>query len=545
MKRNGMCALCYLKKIFVKPPKAKDILPAKAYDNGAASTPPMGWSSWNTFRNNIDQEMIYDTALAMKNSGLSSAGYQYINIDDNWASSMRDDNGCLEGDLTRFSEGIAALVAKINALDLKVGIYSSNGTLTCEDLPASLNNEKRDAKTIASWGIEYFKYDFCHNEPISKYAPLVYGITISRVGERKELFYPAKDASLTGYAKFMKNASIPTGIMVAGLDGNSGTIKFDNVLANDNGEYILTIDIAKKGQYKKFLIAEVNEEDHYNIDIPSQAIWNHTARFQTKIYLSKGQNTICLYNPIRNKIDSAILQYRYMAKCLKAAAMNRAEETGEYKPIVFSICEWGFRKPWIWGKSAGNLWRTTPDIRPVWPWIMTIYERNVKLQNFSAKGGWNDPDMLEVGNGNLTKDENIAHFATWCMMNSPLILGNDLRKITPEILEIVTNKNLIAINQDSLCIQAKRIKMGKADILVKPLENNKIAVCFLNKFGGDKKISLDIQNLKKELYLADIDFKDDFEILDVLENTIEQTNRIVAKVRKHAVKVFILKSRIS
>lgn len=545
MKRNGMCILCFLKKALVKPPRAKDIQKAEKYENSAAITPPMGWSSWNTFKNIIDQNVIYDTAVAMKESGLKDAGYRYINIDDNWVSSERDAEGNLQADLTRFYDGIPNLVNKINALGLKVGIYSSNGTLTCEDLPASLYNEKRDASTIANWGIEYFKYDFCHNEPISKYAPLLYGISVAKLKEKNEIFYSISNTSLTGLAKIRKNKSVPTGCVLTGLDENLGIVEYSNIEAIEDGEYTLTIEILKKGKYQKFLVAEVNLQDTYNIYFPSQKIWNKTARFQTKITLKKGLNTIKLYNPIRNIIDSAILQYRFMGKCLNDAAKNKSLlNNTTYKPIVFSICEWGFRKPWLWGAGAGNLWRTTPDIRPVWPWIMAIYERNVKLYNYSCSGAYNDPDMLEVGNGELTYSENIAHFSAWCMMNAPLILGNDIRNINKEVLDIVTNKEMIAINQDSLCKQAKRIKKGKCDILIKPLVNNKIAICFLNKFGNSKKISFSLETILNEEYIKPITLSDSIIAHDVwanIDTTINKT--LLTKVAKHSAKVFILSSK--
>ena len=204
-----MCPICYIKKFFTKPERVSNIYSTKKYDNGVALTPPMGWSSWNTFRNRIDENMIYETAVAMKENGLADAGYTYVNLDDNWHSSLRDANGDLQGDLTTFASGIPALVKKINDLGLKVGIYSSNGTNTCEDLPASLYNERRDALTFARWGIEYFKYDFCHNIPIPSYAPIVYGISIAKKGENNAKFYPCTDATLKGLAKFMDMKASP------------------------------------------------------------------------------------------------------------------------------------------------------------------------------------------------------------------------------------------------------------------------------------------------------------------------------------------------
>ena len=141
MKRNGMCPICYLKKLFTRPSRVSDLYSNVEYKGGDAPTPPMGWSSWNTFKNTIDEDLIYETAVAMKEKGLLDAGYDRINIDDNWHSSLRDENGEVQHDLTKFAHGMKALVAKINALGLKAGIYSSNGTLTCEDLPAGYGNE--------------------------------------------------------------------------------------------------------------------------------------------------------------------------------------------------------------------------------------------------------------------------------------------------------------------------------------------------------------------------------------------------------------------
>lgn len=540
MKLNGMCPICYIKKLFIKPKRINDINMADKYENNAALTPPMGWSSWNTFKNIIDQEVIYDTAVALKETGLLEAGYRYINIDDNWASSSRDENGCLIGDKTRFSDGIPKLVEKINALGIKVGIYSSNGTLTCEDLPASLGNEVKDAEIIASWGIEYFKYDFCHNQLVSTYAPLIYGITLSKTGEREEMFYPITDAKLSGYAKLMKRKSSPIGVCLTGLDGNIGMAEYDIVVEKE-GSYTFTVDICKKGAYKKHLHILINDKDTYKMDIPPQKRWNNTARFQTTVTLNKGTNTIKLFNPVRTKIDSAILQYRTMADAILNASFNIAKKNNtSVKPIVFSICEWGFRKPWLWGKTAGNLWRTTPDIRPIWPWIMTIYTRNVKLHKHAEIGAWNDPDMLEVGNGKLTEAENKTHFSLWCMMNAPLILGNDLRKMTPEILNIVTNKHMININQDPLGIQAKRLDSGFMDILAKPLANGDIAVCFVNKFGRKKKASLAITPLKKDSYLNFSDAGDIVKVYDVWENKSYETSKLGVEVEKHGCKVLIL-----
>ena len=137
---DGKCPMCALKHIG-RGKLTIDIKKEPNYENNVSSTPIMGWSSWNLLRNHIDEDAIYDTAKAMVDSGLAEAGYEYINIDDCWQSSMRDEDGKLQADLEAFPSGIEALCKRVNALGLKLGIYSSNGTLTCEDMPASLGND--------------------------------------------------------------------------------------------------------------------------------------------------------------------------------------------------------------------------------------------------------------------------------------------------------------------------------------------------------------------------------------------------------------------
>lgn len=501
-KRNKMCPFCYIRKLFGGAPKAEGEA-APTYENGVRKTPIMGWSSWNTFRNNIDQKLIYDTAVALKETGLADAGYTYVNLDDNWHSNMRDENGEWQGDLVRFSEGIPALVKKINALGLKVGIYSSNGTLTCEDLPASLGRELADARTIAKWGLEYFKYDFCHNEKVPAYAPLVFSIDVSEKGSGTTTEYLVSNAVLKGLARRMKDDRLRGGQYVSGMDAGAGSILFDHVVVDRDGEYVLTVNIRKYGSYEKYLFVKVNGEECDGIYIPGQKVFNLTARFQTIVTLKAGRNSIELGNPVTDGNVSAAIQYRHMSRCLVQAAKEVAEKTGEpVKPILFSICEWGFRKPWLWGATAGNMWRTTPDIRPWWPWIKIIYGRNVKLWKYASAGHFNDPDMLEVGNGKLTYEQNMAHFALWCMMSAPLVLGNDIRKISKPVLDIVTNRELIAIDQDALCKQAKRVKRGCVDVLAKPLSDGSTAVCFFNKRGFAQSASFDLASLAKDDYVA-------------------------------------------
>ena len=523
------------------------------YGNGAALTPPMGWSSWNTFRNRIDESLIYETALAIKNAGLLDAGYRYLNIDDCWQSSLRDTNGRLQGDLVNFPSGIPALVKKINDLGLKLGIYSSNGTLTCEDMPASLGNEALDADTFAEWGVEYFKYDYCHNVPIPARAPCIEKITVSKCDGTNERVYYASSGVLHGEARIVVDDKLDSGEYIAGLSGNLGAVEFIDIPAEEDGAYILTLGLRKKSNSNKFAEILVNGAKKYTTTVPATHAFNAAGRHQVEIELSKGLNTIRIYNPIASRQDSSATQYSNMGKELKRATREYAEKSGQpEKPIVYSICEWGLNLPWRWGRAAGNLWRTTPDIRPIWPWILSIYEVNVRLHKYAEIGAWNDPDMLEVGNGDLTEEENRAHFSLWCMMAAPLILGNDLRKFLKadgtadannKTLKIVTNPDLIAVDQDALGVQCRRISSnGLADVLVKPLSNGEFALCFFNKGSEPKAFS---QSIDEIICLAYIDtpFVDSYEVFDLWDKTTQTASETIqATVPGHGVKVYRVKA---
>jgi hypothetical protein len=253
-------------------------------------------------------------------------------------------------------------------------------------------------------------------------------------------------------------------------------------------------------------------------------------------------------------MDSAARQYTNMGQELKRATKEYAEKNGvEEKPICYSICEWGMNMPWKWGSKAGNLWRTTMDIKPNYPSLLYCYEINVRLYKNAVPGGWNDPDMLEVGVGSLTMEENKSHFTLWCMMAAPLILGNDVRKFLKEdgsvdtdnkVLEILTNKNLIAIDQDKLGKQAKRIFTdGVSDILVKPLENNEIALCFFNKGNTQREMSITFNKLHNDIYV-NLPIVDEYIACDLwTEETVELTNSISASVAPHGVMVYKIKAK--
>ncbi len=161
------------------------------------------------------------------------------------------------------------------------------------------------------------------------------------------------------------------------------------------------------------------------------------------------------------------------------------------RPIYFSMCEWGSNKPWEWAKDTGHSWRTTGDIQCNWKSVMTILDKNKVLRKYAGPGHWNDPDMLEVGNG-MPVNEDRAHFTMWCMMSAPLILGNDIRNMKPETAAILLNKDVIALDQDKLGVQGMMFSsVENVEYWVKPLADGDWAFCILNRNEQPQKCGID------------------------------------------------------
>ena len=170
------------------------------------------------------------------------------------------------------------------------------------------------------------------------------------------------------------------------------------------------------------------------------------------------------------------------------------------RPIVFSICEWGSTKPWLWAKDVGNLWRTTGDIQDKWDvkmnWggngLVEILDLQDGIESASGPGHWNDPDMLEVGNGGMTATEYRTHFSLWCLMAAPLMAGYDIRSMTDEIRAILTNKEVIAVDQDALGYQGRRVKRdGTREIWSKQMADGSRTVALLNRGDSETEIRVE------------------------------------------------------
>lgn len=174
--------------------------------------------------------------------------------------------------------------------------------------------------------------------------------------------------------------------------------------------------------------------------------------------------------------------YAVMADALRSSGRD----------IVFSMCEWGTAKPWLWAKNVGNLWRTTGDIwdsfsvkDPKRDWahpVTDIVDQNEPLWRFAGPGHWNDPDMLEVGNGGMTTDEYRSHFSLWAMMAAPLMAGNDIANMDEATRSILLNREVIAVDQDKLGQQGRRVaKQGDSEVWMKPLAGGAVALLLFNR----------------------------------------------------------------
>lgn len=285
-------------------------------NNGLGRTPQMGWSNYNHFGSTANDKLVRESADAIVSSGLAALGYEYVTIDDAWQVS-RDADGNIQVDSKLFPYGMAALIEYIHSKKLKFGIYSDAGSQTCGGHPGSLHFETKDAKTYAAWGVDYLKYDNCHDD-----------------GIKPEARYPT------------------------------------------------------------------------------------------------------------------------MRDALNASG----------RPIFFAMCEWGIDDPALWAANVGNSWRTTDDIQNSWKSVLRNIDYNNQYAAYAGPGGWNDPDIMEVGNGVLTEDEDVAHFSLWAISKSPLLIGCDVRNMKNSTLKILSNPEIIAVNQDRLGVQGKKVAFHQSQM---------------------------------------------------------------------------------
>ncbi len=318
-------------------------------------TPPMGWNSWNTFGADINEQLIFDTADKMVESGLKDCGYDYLVIDDCWSLKERDENGRLVADPEKFPHGMKAVADYVHAKGLKFGMYSCAGNLTCAGYPGSFEHEFVDAQTFAEWGVDFLKYDYCYHS---------------------------------------------------------------NII---HGKYL----------------------------------------------------------------------YRRMGLALKNCGRD----------ILFSACSWGADQTAEWIRESGaNMWRSTGDIFDGWESVKKLTDEQEKILPYGGAGCFNDMDMLVVGmygKGNVGLDglndtQYRTHFSIWALFGSPLMIGCDVRSMNQETLDILSNRELIKINQDTACRQIIKLNpmYGGESMrcFARMLDNGDIAVGCFN--FGDKEASV-------------------------------------------------------
>jgi len=208
------------------------------------------------------------------------------------------------------------------------------------------------------------------------------------------------------------------------------------------------------------------------------------------------------------------------------------EATG--RDIVYSICEWGQNDPWLWGADVGHLWRTTGDIAPNYGSMSSIAKFNLTLAEYAGPGHWNDPDMLQVGNGSLTVTEQRTHFSLWSIMAAPLLIGTDLRRATPATMQILLNQEAIAVDQDPLGIQGDLVRPA-ADghyVIAKPLEDGDVAVVLWNDTSSTVRITTTAQELG-------LPAADAYSIRDLwAHKTRETAGGVVATVPSHGAAMY-------
>ncbi len=327
-------------------------------------------------------------------------------------------------------------------------------------------------------------------------------------------------------------------------------------------EYIVLDDgwMSKKRDTKGNLVAD---PEKFPSGMKALADYVHSKGLKFGLYNCAGSKTCAGYPGSRgHEYQDALLYASWGVDYLKydwcnTGNLNAMEayitmrdalkEAG--RPVVFSICEWGQNEPWKWGKDIGHLWRVTGDITPCWDcelghgsWyslgVWKIINLRKGIRSSTGPGHWNDFDMMEVGNG-MTAAEDRVHFAMWAMLASPLIMGNDLRSASATTLEILTNEEVIAINQDPLGIQAFRFyKEGYLDIWAKPLKNDEWAVCFVNMGDNDLQLNFDWtkEPIEDALYKRYLNVEENsFVIRDVYNKTdIAKTgSNLKATIAKH------------
>ena len=502
--------------------------------------PVMGWNSWNAFGSNNTEELTMAMADCMVELGLKELGYRYVVLDDGCYLPERV-NGRLANEPVKFSHDFSVLAEYIHGKGLKFGMYNDIGTNLCAGAAVgTCGHEAEDARSYVDWGVDFLKVDNCYylwdNATFSHaanakyvYAPRIQSVKVFLQNSDREVSEP------------VLNFSIEEDEFVS-LFGENGIGTYDGTgpertpLGKQAQEIELSLSAPEEGTYRIEIVAVCDEIVgcgswlQLKVESPEEDSvvpylydgFYHGESISCK--LEKGSYRIRIMNHRRQ--ENTLMSY---GKLL--ASLNEASPDHD---ILLSICEWGKTQPQNWGYKVGDSWRILNDItfqvgsegnpgNAAWTSEYTTsvtsqYNKAVIMDGFAGiDKGWNDPDMLMIGMNGLDMTMNRTHMTMWCMMNAPLMLGLDLRRVKKgdEIYSIIANKQIIALNQDSLGMQAKRVAVyrfakgndseaegkvqkilclereyirdnNRVDILVKPLANDSIAISFIN-LSDEKK----------------------------------------------------------
>ncbi|VAI31250.1 unnamed protein product [Triticum turgidum subsp. durum] len=232
------------------------------------------------------------------------------------------------------------------------------------------------------------------------------------------------------------------------------------------------------------------------------------------------------YDNCNNQNISPLTRYNRMSEAL----MNSGRD------VFFSLCEWGVDDPATWAGSFANSWRTTEDIKNTWESMTDNADKNDKWAPYAGPGGWNDPDMLEVGNGGMTIEENRCHFSIWALVKAPLIIGCDVSSMSPETKDILSNQNVIAVNQDKLGVQGRKVQQdGELEVWAGRLSRGRVALVLWNRGPAEASITASWSNIGLN-QSAVVDAHD----LWTDEVTSSVQGNLTNKMDSHACKMYVL-----
>lgn len=551
--------------------------------------PAMGWNSWNAFGSGNTEALTKAMADKMVELGLDKLGYRFVVLDDGCYKNERVD-GLLSNEEVKFPSGFKALSDYIHGKGLKFGMYNDIGSNLCAGAAVgTCGHEKQDAASYVAWGVDFLKVDNCYylfdNATFSNpcnarftFAPAIHAVTL-RGGDKEETFTCGENLQVGGNG--VRTELLQDRNCFSNIGTFDGTGPETSPVGDESGEIFFDVEVLSDGEYT-ILVEHINGaqsgigswlqvaaqyadetlqlyDDFFG---PQPVITDDNKDPKNPPALTPVTSTPVAARLKKGKCRIRLMNHRRQENTLNSYArlLEGLNEADPSHDIIYSACEWGKTQPAGWGYKVCDSWRILNDITfrvgsdgdpGVGAWtgdyttsVTTQYSKAVIMDEFAGLDkGWNDPDMLMIGMNGLSLTQNRTHMTMWAMMNSPLMLGLDLRRVEKgdDLYNIIANEDIIALNQDSLGIQAKRVfstladtdpskeyirDIGRVDILAKPLSKGRFALSFINVSEEDKadEFKADVTLLKK--YLGDrITESSSYEVKDLWTGeTFENTS---------------------